>query len=117
MACGELETIARLGLPILFVQFTNDSFGWIKMIQHLYMGGRYFGVDPGTINAVQVARACGVRGERVTDLGHLRDLVAEFDATPGPLYLDIAVPHLIDLVPPVAMGLDAAGGTAYRPVY
>ena len=117
MACGELETVARLGLPILFVQFTNDSLGWIKMIQHLYFGGRYFGVDPGTINAVEVARACGVRGERVTGLGHLRNLVAQFHTSPGPLYLDIAVPHLIDLIPPVPMWLEAVGGKKSRPVY
>src|SRR5690606_26613941 len=68
MACGELETVARFQLPIVFVQFTNASLGWIKMLQHLYTDRRYFGVDPGPIDAVGVARACGVDGTRVRDL-------------------------------------------------
>ena len=54
--CGELETAVRLQLPIVHVQFTNGSMGWIKMLQHLYMGKRYFGVDSGSIDAVAVAR-------------------------------------------------------------
>ncbi len=103
MSCGELETAVRYRLPILFVQMTNHSLGWIKMLQHLYTGRRYFGVDPGDIDAVQVARACGMEAERVTTEDRLRELAADFVArlhdlpgdsvaAPGPLYLDVEVP-------------------------
>src|SRR5262249_30582327 len=107
MACGELETIARFGLPILTVQFTNHSLGWIKRLQHLYPGGRYFGVDPGPIDAVAVAKACGLAAEHVTDLGRLGELVESFAETPRPLYIDVDVPHMIDYTPPVPAWLNS----------
>lgn len=117
MACGELETIARFDLPVLFVQLTNDSLGWIKMLQHLYTGRRYFGVDPGPIDAVGVAAACGLRAARVDDLDKFRELVVDFAEKPAPLYIDVKVPHMIDYTPPVPAWLDALGGRAERPVY
>jgi acetolactate synthase I/II/III large subunit len=117
MSCGELETAARFRLPILFVQFTNFSLGWIKMLQHLYADGRYFGVDPGPIDAIGVARACGLDGERVTSLTRLEELAAGFAADPRPFYVDIEVPHPIDYTPPVSSWVDALNGSTARPVY
>jgi acetolactate synthase-1/2/3 large subunit len=126
MACGELETIARFQLPILCVQMTNHSLGWIKMLQHLYSGQRYFGVDPGPIDAVAVARGCGVAAERVTGIGRLTDLARRFAAEPSPFYIDVEVPHMIDYTPPVSSWINAlpgrsgrsdGSGGASRPVY
>ena len=117
MACGELETAARFRLPILFVQFTNFSLGWIKMLQHLYADGRYFGVDPGPIDAIGVARACGLDGERVTSLTRLAELAESFAADPRPFYVDIEVPHPIKYTPPVSSWVDALRGNTARPVY
>jgi acetolactate synthase-1/2/3 large subunit len=117
MACGELETVTRLRAPILYVQFTNHSFGWIKMLQHLYTGQRYFGVDPGPIDAVKVAQACGVQGEQVRDLDRFRALVEDFAAHPAPLYIELDVPHVIDYTPPVPAWLRSLDGTSDRPVY
>ena len=117
MSCGELETAARFRLPILFVQFTNFSLGWIKMLQHLYAEGRYFGVDPGPIDAIGVARACGLDGERVTSLARLEELAASFAADPRPFYVDIEVPHPIEYTPPVSSWVDALNGNTARPVY
>jgi acetolactate synthase-1/2/3 large subunit len=117
MACGELETIARFGLPVLFLQLTNDSLGWIKMLQHLYTGRRYFGVDPGPIDAVGVAVASGLRAARIDDLNKFRELVVDFAENPAPLYIDVKVPHMIDYTPPVPAWLEALDGNAERPVY
>jgi acetolactate synthase-1/2/3 large subunit len=117
MSCGELETAARFRLPILFVQFTNFSLGWIKMLQHLYSDGRYFGVDPGPIDAIAVARACGLDGERVTSLARLEELATGFAADPRPFYIDIEVPHPIKYTPPVSSWVDALRGNTARPVY
>jgi acetolactate synthase-1/2/3 large subunit len=117
MACGELETVARLRLPVIVVQFTNHSLGWIKMLQHLYTGRRYFGVDPGTIDAVPVAQACGLSATRVRDLTTLRKLTAAHAEDLTPVYLDIEVPHMIDVVPPVSSWTAALAGDDTRPVY
>lgn len=117
MSCGELETVARLRLPVIIVQFTNDSLGWIKMLQHLYHDDRFFSVDPGPIDGVAVARACGVRAERPATLEHLQVLVAEALQDRLPLYLDVQVPHLIDVVPQVPAWHRALAGDRSRPVY
>ncbi|MFL4909911.1 thiamine pyrophosphate-dependent enzyme [Streptomyces sp. MMS24-I2-30] len=117
LACGELETVSRLALPVLFVQFTNHSLGWIKMLQHLYTGRRYFGVDPGTIDAVAVAGGCGVEAYAVRSLAELAAHVADFAPRPRPLYLDVEVPHMIDYTPPVPAWDRGPSGDAERPVY
>jgi len=117
MACGELETAARFALPILFVQLTNHSMGWIKMLQHLYTGGRYFGVDPGPVDAVMVARANGVDGTAVTSIDEFTKVVTEFTASPRPYYVDVVVPHMIDYAPPVPAWDAGLAGHGERPVY
>ena len=117
MACGELETTARHQLPIVFVQLTNHSLGWIKMLQHLYLGSRYFGVDPGPIDAPAVANACGVRGAQISSLSHLEEELSRFAQDPRPLYLNVNVLSLMESPPPVAPWQAAIAGDVTRPVY
>lgn len=117
MACGELETVARFSLPVIYVQFTNFSLGWIKMLQHLYTGKRYFGVDPGPIDSALVAQAAGIKGVHVTSLGELKAVVAEAAESLTPVYIDVTVPSLMDHVPPVSSWHDALAGNRRRPVY
>lgn len=117
MACGELESVARFALPVLYVQLTNNSMGWIKMLQHLYAGRRYFGVDPGPIDAPAVARACGLRGMTARSLEEFRQQVADFAADPVPTYIDVQVPHMIDYLPPVPAWHPGKDGRHERPVY
>jgi acetolactate synthase-1/2/3 large subunit len=117
MSCGELETVARLRLPVIFVQLTNFSLGWIKMLQHLYFGQRYFGVDPGPIDAPQVARAAGLHGVHVASLEELKAVVTDAAAALRPVYVDVTVPAPMDDVPPVSSWHEARGGGHGRPVY
>lgn len=115
MACGELATAAARALDITFVQLTNGSFGWIKMLQHLYYDRRYFGVDLHPVDSVAVARGFGVPAHRVTSLADLGDLVTE--QTRGPLYLDVPIPEQLTEVPPVSSWQAALRGDRTRPVY
>src|SRR6266568_5029092 len=67
MSGTELATIASLRLPITTILFNNGSFGWIKMLQRLYYGERYLGVDfTGKMDAAAIAEAFGMRGVRIT---------------------------------------------------
>ena len=66
-ACGELETIVRLGLPITFVVFSNASYGWIKAGQKTGYQGRYFSVDFSRTDHARVAEAFGLKAWRVED--------------------------------------------------
>ena len=117
MSCGELETVARLGLPIIYVQLTNFSLGWIKMLQHLYTERRYFSVDPGPTDAVLVAQASGLDAVRVHSLAHLRDAVSSAIEARRAIYIDVPVHHLIDEVPPVSSWQAALAGDTARPSY
>ncbi len=117
MSCGELETVCRLGLPIIYVQLTNDSLGWIKMLQHLYTGRRYFGVDPGPIDSVMVAKASGLQAARAHSLADLRVHVAAAIRDHRSVYIDVPVRHMIDDVPPVSSWHAALAGASGRPAY
>lgn len=117
MCCGELETVSRLGLPIIYVQLTNNSLGWIKMLQHLYTDARYFGVDPGPIDSVMVARACGLMATRVSSILELQTAVSAAITERRSVYIDVQVRHLIDDVPEVSSWHAALSGGSERPNY
>ncbi|HWP03955.1 MAG TPA: thiamine pyrophosphate-binding protein [Gemmatimonadaceae bacterium] len=118
MACGELETIARLGLPITIVQLTNGSYGWIKMLQHLYHDGRYFGVDIQRVDAPQIARGFGVSATRVKSAESLREALEASAQSNGPAFVEVIIPNLTELEPPVAPWMAALSGSGVvRPVY
>jgi acetolactate synthase I/II/III large subunit len=117
MACGELETACRLQLPIIYLQFTNASFGWIKMLQHLYTEGRYFNVDPGPIDAVLVAQAMGLTAYRASSIEHFAELFTQALASGMPTYIDIPVPDEITLTPLVAPWQATLAGKAGRTAY
>ncbi len=117
MACGELDTIARLHLPILILHLSNGSLGWIKALQHFYLDRRYFGVDLKPLDAVKIAEGFGLAAERAATLDAVRRAVAEAEEGRVPLFLDVPVPEEFDYLPPVAPWAAALVGAAGRPVY
>lgn len=118
MACGELETASRMDLPITFLQLTNGSFGWIKMLQHLYHDRRYFGVHISSVDAPAIARGFGVPATRAeSQRGLQRALEDSLDAD-GPVFVEVMVPDMTALEPPVASWTSALKGVDMkRPVY
>jgi acetolactate synthase I/II/III large subunit len=117
MSCGELETACRLDLPITYVQFTNGSMGWIKMLQHLYHQRRYFGVDMGPTDAAAAAAAFGLRSSHVDSLAAFEETFRDFYQSGAPTFIDVAVPEELVVVPPVAPWQRALAGEQGRPVY
>ena len=102
MSVGELETISRLGLPIVIVQCSNGTFGWIKELQHLYHDDRYFGVDFNPVDYAAIARGFGFRAAHVTDPGDVEHAMREALADGGPYFLDLVTESPITETPPVA---------------
>jgi benzoylformate decarboxylase len=93
-----LWTAARYKLPITYVVPNNSSYAILKAGM-LGMGlpsakrGIYPGmdlVDP-AIDYLALARALGVRAERVEKPGELRDVLAACLAHPGPSRVDVAI--------------------------
>ena len=102
MSGTELATIAGLRLPITIILFNNGSFGWIKMLQRLYHGERYLGVDfSGKMDAVGIAEAFGIRGVRISHPDQLGPAITEAMASNEPLFIEVPTKSELEEVPPV----------------
>jgi acetolactate synthase-1/2/3 large subunit len=102
MSVGELETITRLGLPVVIVQCSNGTYGWIKELQHLYHGDRFFGVDFNPVDYAAIARGFGFRAAQVTDPDLVERALHDALADGGPYFLDIVTESPVTETPPVA---------------
>ena len=98
---GEMETIARLNLKIVVVQFNNGTFGWIKELQHLHHGDRFFGVDFLQQDCASIARGFGWLGIRVEDPREFKDALQEGLSTAVPTFIDVISADQIAETPPV----------------
>jgi len=67
MMLQDLETAARLSLPIVIVVFCDGSLGLIEMVQKLRGYPRY-GVNFNKVNFASVARGFGARGIKLRSL-------------------------------------------------
>jgi len=113
MSVGELETVTRLGLPIVIIQCSNGTFGWIKELQSLYHGDRYFGVDFNPVDYPAIARGFGFCAAQVTDPDDVERAVRAAVADGRPYFLDIVTESPVTETPPVAAWTAAE---AVRPV-
>jgi acetolactate synthase I/II/III large subunit len=102
MSVGELETITRLGLPIVIIQCSNGTFGWIKELQHLYHDDRYFGVDFNPVDYAAIARGFGFCATQVTEPEDVERAVREAIDDGRPYFVDIVTESPITETPPVA---------------
>jgi acetolactate synthase-1/2/3 large subunit len=107
MSVGELETITRLNLPIVLIQFNNSSFGWIKELQHLYHDNRYFSVDFNPVDYAAIARGFGLKAWQVRDPAELEATLQAALADGGPCFVDIVTESQITETPPVHAWLAA----------
>ena len=99
---GELETVARLGLPITFVVVSNSVFGWIKAGQKTGFDERYFSVDFSTTDHAKVADAYGLQSWRVEDPDELKSKMATALNCPGPSLVDVICQPLQEANAPVS---------------
>jgi len=102
MACGELETVKRLGVPVTFVVVSNAVFGWIKAGQKTGFAGRYFQVDFTATDHAAVARAFGLEAWRVEDPALLQPTLARALASDGPTLVDVVCQPLQEAMAPVS---------------
>jgi acetolactate synthase-1/2/3 large subunit len=102
MSVGELETVSRLNLPVVIIQCSNGSFGWIKELQHLYHDDRYFSVDFNPVDYAAIARGFGIQAHQVIDPGDLKPALETALADGRPYFVDIVTESQITETPPVA---------------
>jgi acetolactate synthase-1/2/3 large subunit len=91
----ELETIARLSLPIKFFVLNNEGYASIRASQTNYFGAPSIGCDPSTgltlPDLSEVARAYGLHAALIADQSDLRSEVRRVLEMPGPVVCDVKV--------------------------
>jgi acetolactate synthase-1/2/3 large subunit len=101
-ASGELETVARLGLPIAMIVIANATFGWIKAGQKSGFGARYFSVDFTPGQHARIAEAYGIRAWRVEEPADLRPALAQAIEADEPTLVDVVTQPLHEARAPVS---------------
>lgn len=116
----ELETIARLKLPVKFFVLNNEGYGSIRASQTAFFGGCRIGCDTATGQSLpdvrRVAEAYGIVTDIIPSQRALADEIRRVLETPGPVVCDV---HLIlDEVrqPRVASVQLADGSFASKPL-
>ena len=91
----ELETAARLKLPVKFFVLNNDGYASIRASQKGYFGSANIGCDAATGLTVpdlsKVAAAYGIPTVVIKDQRNLRDDVRRVLAMEGPVVVDVHV--------------------------
>lgn len=91
----ELETVARLNLPIKFFVLNNDGYASIRASQTNYFGQASIGCDSRTGLTVpdlsKVAAAYGIATVVIHDQGNLEQDVKRILEMPGPVVCDVHV--------------------------
>jgi len=91
----ELETVARLKLPIKFFVLNNNGYSSIRASQTSFFGEPRIGCDARTgqslPNVKRVAEAYGIATAMIPDQTDLRQAVRRVLAMPGPVVCDVHV--------------------------
>jgi acetolactate synthase-1/2/3 large subunit len=101
-ACGELETIQRLGLPVTLIVISNAVFGWIKAGQRSAFDQRYFSVDFTPGRHAEIARAFGIEAFEVDQPAALDIAMQKALKADHPTLLDITCQPLHEAKAPVS---------------
>lgn len=113
MSAGELETIARLGVPAILIHFNNACFGWIKALQRVTRkppsNSDTFSVDFSSLDMSRLAASYGIRSFRVETAGELDLALAEAMRLQEPVFLDVVVESIGDRLPPVHSWIEKVG--------
>lgn len=99
---GELETVTRYNLPIMFIVFSNSVYGWIKAGQKTGFDERYYSVDFNRTDHAAVAQSFGVKSWKVEDPSELTSVFKEALDHDGPTLIDIISQPLQDANAPVS---------------
>lgn len=99
---GELETVARLGIPLVIIVISNATFGWIKASQKSGYDERYFSVDFTPTDHARIAAGYGIESYTVTEPSDLEPRLRQAFASERAVLIDIVTQPLQDAAAPVS---------------
>lgn len=112
MAVGELETISRLGLPVVLIQCANETFGWIKELQHLYHDQRYYSVDFQGVAYADIARGFGLDAVDVDSPDAFEPSLRRALESGRPTFINVRTEAQMTETPPVSSWERTVGASA-----
>lgn len=91
---GDLETVARLGLPIVMIVVNSSTNGLIELYQNMGQGHRIdSAVDFGTVDFVKLAEANGVKGKHVGRKEQLQNEITEALERREPYLIEVPISY------------------------
>jgi acetolactate synthase-1/2/3 large subunit len=91
MTAQELGTVVQEKLPLRIALFNNGYLGMVRQWQEFFYEGRYESTYLVNPDFVQLAKAYGIRGWRVTEPEQTRRAIAEARGNAGPSLIDFRI--------------------------
>lgn len=116
----ELETVARLGLPIKFFVLNNQGYASIRATQNNHFQGRLVGSDASSgltlPDLMKIGAAYGLATARITENSQLADGIRGVLGRPGPVLCEVVVAPDQSIGPRVSSVVRADGSIVSRPL-
>jgi len=116
----ELETVARLDLPIKYFVINNGGYASIRSSQRNHFNGRLVGCDPTSgltlPDAIKLAAAYGIKSSTIPDHTNMRELIREVLQTPGPTICEVMTDPDRPIGPRVSSHVREDGSIVSRPL-
>ena len=96
----ELETAARLNLPVVDIVANDRSFAMIKGAQDTTYDKRYCGVDFTDVRIDKIAEAMDCFGRRVSEPAEIKPALTEAVESGRPAVLDVMIDCEVNMDPP-----------------
>ncbi len=116
----DLETIARLKLPIKFFILNNDGYGSIKTTQKNYFNGNLVASDPSSgltlPGIIRVANAYGVTTFKISKNHELKETVKKVLLTDGPVICEVMINPNEQVAPKVSSLVKKDGSMVSKPL-
>jgi acetolactate synthase I/II/III large subunit len=116
----ELETIARLQLPIKFFVFSNQGYASIRSSQNNHFKGHLVGCDPSSgltfPDLMKIANAYGIKSLRISNHSALREEIRTVLKMPGPVICELMTDPEQVVMPRVSTHVISDGSMVSRPL-
>ena len=116
----ELETLARLKLPVKIFILNNNGYASIRNMQNAHFKGRHVCCDPASgltlPDTCKVAAAYGLAVRRIWNQRRLAQDVREVLKTPGPVICDVMVDPALPTAPRLSSQVLPSGRIVSKPL-
>ena len=116
----ELETVARLDLPIKYFVMNNGGYASIRSSQRNHFQGHFVGCDPScglTLpDTIKIASAYGIKSERIVNLTNIREKIRGVLSMSGPVICEVMTDPNRTIGPRVSSHVRTDGSIVSRPL-